>query len=91
MSAKKDLCPRWFGQEGIDWCRTALHEAAQYAENSDCLAILLAGRDLTTVNTKDLWGVTLLWLAVESTVWMGGQQVASRCSSVTVTLVNQSH
>ena len=60
-------------QEGIDIniCdnedgRSALHCAAVYAENSECLAILLARPELTSqmVNKKDMYGETPLWLAV---------------------------
>ena len=59
-------------QEGIDisiceyFGMTALHKAAWYAENSECLAILLARPELTSqmVNKKDMYGETPLWLAV---------------------------
>ena len=80
LNAQTAVARVLLGQEGIDWCRTALHEAAGYAENSDCFAILLAGHDLTTVNTKDLWGVTLLWLTVDE-----------RAASCVQMLISDSH
>ena len=60
------------GQEGIDVnisdCldQTALHQAAQDGQNSECLSLLLARGDLTaSVNQKDWAGQTPLLLAVE--------------------------
>ena len=60
------------GQEGIDVnisdCldQTALHQAAQDDQNSECLSLLLARGDLTaSVNQKDWAGQTPLLLAVE--------------------------
>ena len=61
-------------QEGIDinhrcdsYGPTALHNAVRaHAENSECLALLLAHPELTSqmVNMKDRGGRTPLWLAV---------------------------
>ena len=59
-------------QEGIDintcdnYGQSALHWAASYAENIECLAILLARPELTSqmVNKKDSWGNTPLYRAV---------------------------
>ena len=60
-------------QEGIDINhrdnydgRTALHCAAEYAENSECLALLLARPEVTSqmINMKDRDGRTPLWSAV---------------------------
>ena len=65
-------------QEGIDisicdkygqrhnYGESALHYAARFTKNSECLAILLARPELTSqmVNKKDMYGETPLWLAV---------------------------
>ena len=59
-------------QEGIDIniCdfngRNAVHYAVDKAENSECLALLLAHHEMTSqmINKKDRGGRTPLWLAV---------------------------
>ena len=59
-------------QEGIDinncdsYGQSALHYAARFTKNSECLAILLARPELTSqmVNKKDSFGDTPLWWAV---------------------------
>ena len=80
-------------QEGIDinicdnFGQSALHYAASYAENSECLAILLARPELTSqmVNKKDSWGNTPLWWAVSyGAVWDGGAGCVQR-------LINDAH